>query len=113
MSISASAFCTDSLQRGGLDDISRAIGRSRYGPRPSTPRATAEGALLGVAAGRSAVLDHLFGDRLAATDLLRTGGPRSVFANVPVYVDLLALPIRIGVNIVDGDEDHEFMDSLR
>jgi hypothetical protein len=74
---------------------------------------TAEGALLGVAAGRSAVLDHLFGDRLAATDLLRTGGPRSVFANVPVYVDLLALADRIGVNIVDGDEDHEFMDSLR
>lgn len=44
----------------------------------------------------------LFGDRLAAADLLPTGGPRSVFANVPVYADLLALADRIGVNVVDG-----------
>ena len=44
----------------------------------------------------------LFGDRLAAADLLPTAGQRSEFANVPVYADLLALADRIGVNIVDG-----------
>jgi hypothetical protein len=44
----------------------------------------------------------LFGDRLAATDLLPTGGPHSVLADVPVYANLLTLADRIGVNIVDG-----------
>lgn len=44
----------------------------------------------------------LFGDRLTAADLLPTGDPRNVLADVPVYTDLLALADRIGVNIVDG-----------
>jgi hypothetical protein len=43
----------------------------------------------------------LFGDRLAATDLLPTGGPHSVLADVPVYANLLTLADQIGVNIVD------------
>jgi hypothetical protein len=41
-------------------------------------------------------------DRLAATDLLPTGGPHGVLADVPVYANLLTLADRIGVNIVDG-----------
>lgn len=44
----------------------------------------------------------LFGDRVATTDLLPTADPRNVLADVLVYVDLLALADRIGVNIVDG-----------
>jgi len=44
----------------------------------------------------------LFGDRLAAADLLPSGGPRSVLADVTVYTDLLALAERIGVDIVSG-----------
>jgi hypothetical protein len=49
-----------------------------------------------------AVAIVLFGDRLAVTDLLPTGGPHSVLADVPVYANLLTLADRIGVNIVDG-----------
>jgi hypothetical protein len=44
----------------------------------------------------------LFGDRLAAADLVLTGSPHSVLADIPVYTDLLILADRIGVNIVDG-----------
>ena len=44
----------------------------------------------------------LFGNRLAAADLLPTGDPRSVLADIPVYTDLLVLADRIDVNIVDG-----------
>jgi RES domain len=44
----------------------------------------------------------LFGDRLAAADLLPTGDPRSVLADISVYTDLLVLADRIGVDIVDG-----------
>lgn len=44
----------------------------------------------------------LFGDRLATADLVLTGSPHSVLADIPVYTDLLILADRIGVNIVDG-----------
>jgi hypothetical protein len=44
----------------------------------------------------------LFGNRLAAADLVPTGDPRSVLADIPVYTDLLVLADRIGVNIVEG-----------
>ncbi|MDI4233096.1 RES family NAD+ phosphorylase [Bradyrhizobium sp. Arg237L] len=44
----------------------------------------------------------LFGDRLAAADLLPSRDPCSVLADVTVYTDLLALAERIGVDIVGG-----------
>jgi hypothetical protein len=44
----------------------------------------------------------LFGDPLDAADLVPTGGPHSVLADVPVYTDLSALAERIGVSIVDA-----------
>jgi hypothetical protein len=44
----------------------------------------------------------LFGDRIAATDLLPTADPRNVLADVLVHADLLVLADRIGVNIIDG-----------
>jgi hypothetical protein len=44
----------------------------------------------------------LFGDRIAATDLLPTADPRNVLADVLVHADLLVLADRIGVNIIDA-----------
>jgi RES domain len=44
----------------------------------------------------------LFGDRVAATDLLPTADPRNVLTDVSVYTNLLVLADRIGVNIVGG-----------
>ena len=44
----------------------------------------------------------LFGDRVAPADLLPTGGPYSVSADVTIYTDVLALAERIGVDIVGG-----------
>jgi hypothetical protein len=44
----------------------------------------------------------LFGNRLAAADLLPTGDPRSVLADILVYTDLLVLADRIGVNYVNS-----------
>jgi hypothetical protein len=44
----------------------------------------------------------LFGERVAAADLLPTAGPRNVLADVSVYTNLLVLADRIGVNIVGG-----------
>lgn len=44
----------------------------------------------------------LFGDRVAAADLLPTRAPHSVLADIRIYTDLLVLADRIGVNIVDG-----------
>lgn len=42
----------------------------------------------------------LFGDRLAATDLVVTSPSRSIPGDIDLYSDLLALAERIGVNIV-------------
>jgi hypothetical protein len=44
----------------------------------------------------------LFGDRVAATDLSPSGSPRNLLMDIPLYVDLVVLADRIGVNMVDG-----------